>query len=908
MSIYATETFSSDARIVEINRNVFEKESLFPRNLISTGKYSIFNFVPKNIFEQFHRIANLWFLIVSILQVLPLNLSPTSSWATIAPLCLVLTVTMLKDGYQDYQRHKMDKLLNNKSCKVWNFASEHFDFIPWKDIQVGNLILIENDDRVPADLVILNSSNIDKTCFIETSNLDGESNLKLKNCVLEVGSNMDSGSAETGLKGNIHLENCSLRTEQPNNRLHYFEGSLKLKGHPRGVPLDIKNMILRGSTVKNTKWVIGVVVFTGPDTKLARNSKKPVHKRSNIELRVNKYLIFVFTLLFSFVVLSSSISIVFSYKEKKVLNYFAGSDSDMRFLVFFTFMILYNGFVPISLYVTMDVVRIVQAKFIQWDLKMYNQDTKNSAQVKNADLNEELGQIEYLFTDKTGTLTENSMVFKKCSIRGKVFEFPNFADPDSQTQNKSALEEFFEILALCNTVFVDPNNPNVYQAASPDEEALVIAADFFGFSLINTKPNMYTLKIKNSTNNTQDLGSDECLEYKVLGINEFDSDRKRMSIVLEPMSDKFRPAMLLCKGADNTVLPRCQVEPEILGKTEEILNEFASEGLRTLVICKKNLTESEAADYERKYSLAKNSLYDRGKRLNELADEFENDLDLVGVTGIEDKVQELVPETINGLKESGIKVWMLTGDKQETAINIGFSTQLLNSEMNVIKLNCKSVEETRKTLKTELSKHIDSKKTRQNSVLSKVKAVSESISQISFKNEQSKSFIATKYQIVKENLEALEGDIKIKSIQSINQSLVIDGLTLSFVLSDLQATKYFIIFSSLCKTVICCRTTPIQKSEIVKLIKGHLVFKPITLAIGDGANDVSMIQEAHVGVGIIGKEGMQAANSSDYSIARFSYLLRLLQIHGRWNYSRISRVVLYSFYKNFIQVLPLFYF
>ena len=297
---------------------------------------------------------------------------------------------------------------------------------------------------------------------------------------------------------------------------------------------------------------------------------------------------------------------------------------------------------------------------------MYNESTEHTALVKNGDLNEELGQIEYIFTDKTGTLTENVMEFKKCAIKGIVYgsgdnhEDPIaqinfhpkccFRDPallnDLQGNRTTEITEFFEILALCNTVIPDMSSESiVYQSASPDEEALVIAAHCFGVSLINSKPNIYILKI-----------NEENLEYKILGINDFNSNRKRMSIVVEPMSDKFRSPMLICKGADNTVIDKCNTTYEELAIIQQQLHDFSSSGLRILVIAKRNLTEAQAIEFERKYSLARNALSDRNKRLDELAEEYEKDMDIVGITAIEDKIQHYVPETISGLRDAGIKI------------------------------------------------------------------------------------------------------------------------------------------------------------------------------------------------------------------------------------------------------------
>ena len=244
---------NQEFRQIFLNRGRTEENALFPTNFITTAKYSVWTILPKNLYEQFHRVANIWFLIVSIFQVLPLNLSPTSSWATIAPLSLVLTVTLCKDAYQDYRRHQSDKEINNRLVKSWN--EEISDFVEKKcsDLQVGNLISLTDNDNVPADIIVFSTSQEEKMCYIETSNLDGETNLKIRLALTDTSAIFDSSSLNEAMKTIHKLDEAVLNSEHPNNRLYVFEGSLKIKGHPRACPIDNNNILLRGSTVRNTQ-------------------------------------------------------------------------------------------------------------------------------------------------------------------------------------------------------------------------------------------------------------------------------------------------------------------------------------------------------------------------------------------------------------------------------------------------------------------------------------------------------------------------------------------------------------------------------------------------------------------------------------------------------------------------------
>jgi len=895
-------------REISIHRGRPEAGDIYCDNSISTGKYHPWSLLPKNLFEQFHRVANIWFLIVSICQLLPLQLSPTSSWATIAPLSMVLTVTLVKDAYLDYRRHRSDREVNNRLANVWNEDKGEFQALPWKALRVGHILIVTNNDPVPADVMLLATSEADNLCYIETSNLDGESNLKIKSALSETASIFEGAPLPECMKRLSKFDESSLQTEQPNNRLYVFEGLLKLKGHPRSLAVDNQAILLRGSVLKNTKWTIGLVVFTGQESKLVMNSKAPRLKRSGVEKRVNRYLVIVFFVLIFTSFLSAAVSVAFSMSSPSSIEYFSGVQSSQAALNFITFLILYNGLVPISLYVSMDIVRVLQSWFIQWDLRLYFEAIDRPAVVKCGDLNEDLGQIEYIFSDKTGTLTENQMEFKRCYVEGRVYgsllpkgdtstgqvceathEKFRFHDSslysDLKSEQRRTLREFMELLALCHTVIPSKTDSGgiLYQSASPDEEALVIAAHCFGYSFVSSRSDYYSLLIHG-----------EKRTYRLLGINDFTSDRKRMSIVLQPLDRPGSGAILYCKGADNVLFPLCDIEESEKDQCRKQLTDFAREGLRTLLVAKRVLTDSESEEFQRKFLTAKNAMYERSQRLTEVAEEFEQHLTLLGVTAIEDKIQAGVPETIAKLKEGQVKVWVLTGDKQETAVNIGYACKLLTKDMSVVTLNSESVEEAMQMLRMHLSRSLTAKEP--------LDLASVHRTPNPFPGSPSSMSPNTHHLLLGHTSE----DHYVLKADSLDIGLVVDGATLALIFSDPQCMKYFTMLSLLCQAVICCRVSPIQKAQVVRLVKERLVFKPVTLAIGDGANDVSMIQEAHVGVGMIGNEGMQAVNSSDYAIGRFRFLLPLLFLHGRWNYQRITRVVLYSFYKNFLLVLPLF--
>eukprot|EP00762_Andalucia_godoyi_P004804 ANDGO_07205.mRNA.1 Phospholipid-transporting ATPase 3 len=843
------------SRLVWTNDSASHAPFKYPDNYVSTAKYTILTFLPKNLFEQFSRIANLYFLLISILQV-STNLSPTGKFGTIVPLAIVITVTAIKDAYEDYKRHQADKEVNNRNATVYRDGRQMT--VKWSDIRVGDVVFLERDEPIPADLVFLSSSESHGTCYVETSSLDGETNLKIRSSVMDT-RQFGSPDLISGLK-------CSIECEQPNKELYRYDGNMEING--RTISLTNDNILLRGMTMKNTKWVYGLVVYSGIHTKLMQNSTNPPHKRSKMERLTNKNILFIFLWLFLLSFVCAVLLGVWTDKNGN-LWYVPSNQSAAAAgaLGFITFLILFNNLIPISLYVSLEMVKVVQAYYISNDIHMYFAETNTPAQARTSSLNEELGQIQYVFSDKTGTLTQNRLEFMKCSIagyryghgvteiaraaakrQGKTLEdtrpeeyrkkgASGFYDPkllDGSWKREPCsvqVAEFFTLLSLCHSVVPEPSKENesiiTYQASSPDDLALVGGARSLGFFFHKRTPTSLGVEVDGTSKN-----------YELIATLEFNSTRKRMSVVIRTPEGKH---LLLCKGADSVVFPRLVHAAKYSDVTVDHLQDFASEGLRTLCLAQREFSDAEFESFSQRYREATLALNDREGKINQVAEDFERELQLLGATGIEDKLQEGVPDTIEILAKAGIKTWVLTGDKQETAINIGFACALLDDTQEIAVVN----------------------------------ATDEASFRVSL-NESMK---------------------KISAARSGNRDagLVIDGTSLSLALSE-QFRSSFLLLGEQCRSVICCRVSPLQKAEVVELVRYSR--NVVTLAIGDGANDVSMIQAAHVGVGISGLEGMQAARASDYSIGQFRFLQRLLLVHGRHSYRRNAKLVLYSFYKN----------
>ncbi|KAL4230408.1 putative phospholipid-transporting ATPase VB [Mactra antiquata] len=995
-------------------------------NRIKTTKYSILTFLPKNLFEQFHRFANLYFLFVVALNWVP-QVQAFGKEIAMIPIVFVLTVTAVKDAFEDFRRYKSDKKVNSSKCRVYS-KEDGQDFHPrdWCDIHVGDIIHLSCNDIIPADIILLQSSDEQGICHVETMNLDGETNLKQRQSV--TGIPYEGGSYKPG------KFKYTVECEQPNAEIYKFNGYVKLSDQEGDItPLNQNNVLLRGCIMRNTDWIEGLVVYAGHETKSMMNNRNPRYKRSKLERALNRDVIWcVIILLFlCFFCAAGSALWLGQFEDSTLIPFIPFESSEQfnpyfqAFIVFFTYIIIFQSVIPLPLYVSLEIIKLLQVYFINQDLNLYFEPTDKRVECRALNITEDLGQVEYIFSDKTGTLTENQMEFKTCTIGGKNYpHVPDF-DDDLQSEtgsryslanvsrnssimenlkleteiqrelscmclrsvgsidislsannHRNQVQEFFLLMAICNTVVVslhpheDPmddegnvasstnlqsstrsnQNQNFsenpiftekytklsetsgkklapltdvstsarngktllppisqstrdslgldrdkfprynqrqefmpkistptgsvagsvagssirsdmsrtrYEAESPDELALVRAASTYNCCLRGRSAKSVTVW----------LPAEGEVEFEVLHVLTFDSTRKRMSVIVKHPITK--ETILYTKGADSavlSVLSRKYKEDEEFIKmrknTEDHILEYAMLGLRTLCMARKTIPKSEYEKWFKQHLEAESSIENREEKLLDSACRMECDLELLGATGIEDKLQDGVPETIANLREAGIKVWVLTGDKQETAIQIAYSSQLFNPEQQLIVVNAEDKESTHDIMKHHLEEIIIEEKTPAETISSPPTRLKE-------------------------------------------YGLVIDGKTLAFALEkDLE--KLFLMLAGKCKSVICCRSSPIQKGLVVKLAREEL--KVLTLAIGDGANDVSMIHMADVGIGISGQEGMQAVMASDFAIARFHFLERMLLVHGHWCYSRLARFSTFMFYKSLISTMVLFWF
>lgn len=651
-------------RIIYLNDAPANKTNGYLDNHISTTKYNIATFLPKFLFEQFSKYSNLFFLFTCIIQQVP-DVSPTNRWTTIITLGIVLSVSAVKEGIEDVKRRNADKDLNNAPVLV--FKNGGFETRRWVNVAVGDIVRVESEESIPADLILLASSEPEGLCYIETANLDGETNLKIKQGLTETADRVSP--ADLGnMKGTI-------KSEQPNSSLYTFEGTITLSTATgeKEVALNPDQLLLRGATLRNTPWIHGVVVFTGHETKLMRNASAAPIKRTAVEHMVNLQIIFLFGILITLSLVSTIGDVVKENVSQSELGYLYIEGRSMAKLFFqdiLTYWILYSNLVPISMFVTIEVVKFYQAYLISSDLDMYYKPTDTPTICRTSSLVEELGQIEYIFSDKTGTLTRNIMEFKQCSIAGICYgdEIPEdrrAVEVDGQmvgifgfdvlNQNldnhptKDVIHEFLTLLSTCHTVIpeIKPDEEKIkYQAASPDEGALVDGAARLGYQFTTRRPKSITVNERGRDN-----------EYELLNICEFNSTRKRMSAIFRCPDGRIR---LYCKGADTVILERLSPGNPYVESTLQHLEEYAADGLRTLCLAMRAISDDEYAEWSAIYDRAATTMNNRSVELDKAAELIEKDLFLLGATAIEDKLQDGVPDTIHTLQTAGIKIWYVS--------------------------------------------------------------------------------------------------------------------------------------------------------------------------------------------------------------------------------------------------------
>ncbi|CDF33958.1 phospholipid-transporting ATPase IIA [Chondrus crispus] len=834
-------------------------------NAVCNQKYNFLSFLPLVLYEQFRMFYNLFFLLVACSQFIP-ALRVGFFWTYFGPLVFVLLVSVSKEAFDDLARFQRDRKLNMFAYSLLlpdENGSAHTVRIPSQDIRVGDVLILDTDERVPADCVLLRvvcpeddhspavkdrtdaapSAGQGDTLFIRTDQLDGETDWKLRRAV--------AGSQSFMRDEDMLYSHYQIEAEAPKKEIYDFVGTFVDPNDPSGnkEPLTLENTLWANTVVASGR-AICVVMYNGDETRSMLNTSSPRSKIGKLDLEVNRMSKMLFFLLFSLSALLTG------------LRGFSGQ----WILYFCRYFLLLSAIIPISMRVNLDMAKIAYTTFIEND-----SEKMPGCTVRNSNLPEELGRIEYILTDKTGTLTQNEMSFKKLHLGTMLFARDSLEDiyqyakaafqhdaadrantewnettadnrmvpmtSDNISRSSSGygygrdvvkgrrthkqIQEALLAIALAHNVTpVEDAGQRTLQAASPDEVALVTFAESVGIILKERSMSRVILKVPGNLE----------LRYDILAEFPFTSAAKRMGIIVKERHTNV--ITLFVKGADTTMAKKVRYNDWL----DEECGNLAREGLRTLVYAKRELSIADYELFADRWQTARTSSINRKEYMATVQEEIEQDMVLLALTGVEDKLQPNVRESLEKLRHAGIRIWMLTGDKVETATNIAVSSRLAERSQGIF-----------------------------------------TITGMTGRNEASRALA------------------RFRRVAS-TDVLVVDGTSLQIYLD--MFPEQFIELAAMAPAAVACRCSPTQKAAVVQLLQTQLNKR--VAAIGDGGNDVGMIQQAHAGIGIPGKEGMQASLAADFSITSFSHLTRLLLWHGRNSYRRSARLAQFVIHRGLI--------
>eukprot|EP01064_Diplonema_japonicum_P002902 TRINITY_DN11886_c0_g1_i1.p1 TRINITY_DN11886_c0_g1~~TRINITY_DN11886_c0_g1_i1.p1 ORF type:complete len:1304 (+),score=247.98 TRINITY_DN11886_c0_g1_i1:566-3913(+) len=763
------------------------------------------------------------------------------------------------------------------------------------DVKVGDILKMERGTgaegcAVKADIVLIASEDEDGVVYVETSQLDGETSIKPRKAhqTTQILTSITDLEKAASIGGGIHAT-----IDGPSNKIYTWQGVLFTHGGVKA-PLSTKNIVWRGSSIRKTAWAYGLVIYTGKDTKQGQNLKRTKRKLSFFAKKVNELVagIFIFkhVLLFPLCILSivwRNDNVNAHWYITEILRQY--SDIEIFFLNYMTYFVLLSFLIPISLFVTVEFCKVNQILLMKWDEKMmYKMPGVGwvGCRPKTSDLNEQLAVVKYVFSDKTGTLTENVMRYMEGCVIDKTGKWRKHTEVnDTGAINRAAGGEgaaavytniaeaekpeirYLACMSICHTVvpFIDTDTGKInFEGSSPDEVALVSAA----------ADNQFVLRKRTSKDIFVAIGGTE-VAFTILQELEFTPTRKMMSMVIQ---DESGAIYLLCKGADSSVFKALRpnsLTDEALAQGNDIVVRYATSQYRTLCMAYRTIEKDDYEMWSQKYNGVQTELGKTVEMVDAVCGQIEHDLEMIGIAAYEDKLQDGVPDTIKFLTDSGVVVWMLTGDKLETGIEIGKTCGLVG-DAEIVPVHV-SKELADNPLFADDAELLDTER--------------------EYRRKRRESLVEQK----------LESALDLAVQQKKKITIAIDGTTLDIIQSqkDRHLEARFMELARSIHSAVCCRLTPGQKGYIVNLFQND---GETALAIGDGANDATMINAAMVGIGIIGLEGSQAELASDYAIPRFRFLIRLLAVHGRYAMYRNARCVCFSFYKNAVLSLCMVYF
>lgn len=869
--------------------------SLKPNQTISS-KYTKLNFLPLNLYRQVTKQNNIFFILTLILLMIP-AVSPFAPYTYLSAVVIVIGISMIKDAIEDYSRHKQDRIANEKkilkskrnnaydsqkqdkgvsteyiliekdsmskdllNAEKDGFINEdplkentsgitgnataldeEFEEICYQDLKAGDFIKVLENQEIPTDLLFLcgsSSNNCKPYCFVETSHLDGENNLKkiythlphecsrftnkamvTKN--IKYRKNTTFGIEKYATRENANLTCLNqIASKIENFRVH--EGGEVLSDIYVSIEYNKKkfiekrdSIILKGSILKGLDYIIGLVISTGENTKISKNVKKTSLKKSRCEKNLERNLFWIFLFYALMLIMTSFLTSLFLRKDLGYL-YINKYKSLISLKLIGTNYILYSYMIPLSLFVMIEVSRAIQARCMS-----------NTANCRNTNIIEDLGIVEYVLTDKTGTLTTNKMIFECFDIGKGIEPVGNICNNEDEEISKFSAGDreidyhdtdtlFILALLTCNSLHIFNSE---YEGSSQDEISIVSKLNELGYKMTERYENIISIMFK-----------DREIKANVLNTLDFSSDRQRMSVIVEIEGRVF----MFVKGSDQVLQEKISTGPSNITVYDYQSSILSNPVYRCLVVAYKEIDKDIIKNkLKREEYISPESLSSEEIIL------IENDLTFLGVTFVRDNLVVGVKETILSLKNAGIKVWMVTGDKRETAICVGQGCGLEDA--------------------------------------------------IPISGIELVEYLELIYE--KDRLMNLRGTEDPNAItNNTDRYGMIERRLSEFKFSDVDVeTKSFIIY----------RTIPDHKAKITEFLSK----KSPVLAIGDGNNDVSMINISTVGIGIKGTEGNQASLAADFVVDIFPRISKLILFYGRFGINRYAYLVLSSLQKNLFLIM-----
>ncbi|OAO16472.1 phospholipid-transporting atpase [Blastocystis sp. ATCC 50177/Nand II] len=873
-------------RSILVNRECKE----FGDNTIHNTKYHWWSFLFVTIFQQIEQPLNAYFILESFLELFPVisSYNPLATWI---PILVIFAITCVREAAEDINRYKRDKQANNRLVRV--LRGDLLVEVKSKDLHVGDIVYVEDGDEIPCDMVVLYTSESNGNCYIQTMNIDGETCLKLRRAPAPLQTALHGDSLEA-IQHHLNTTRIAVDYESPNAHVYQFNGRLTLNNTTE-VSLSSSNLLLQVTRLQNTRYLFGAVVYTGNETKFGQNKIKPKLKLAPSDRISSVFVVAILCFHLLLVVILSPIGVYLN--EDVPYWYLERNLPYIRMIIPLRFLLLNAGMVPSTLKVLLELIKVAYVAFIHHDEHFNRKDTPEDERVhcNSMSLCETLGNVRFLLTDKTGTLTRNELVLREMAVGEETLSIPphagetyDYQEPHVQWSDRTPkmLEvELERCVLLCNSCVLDRG---VLFSDNPDEVALLRGARESGSVLLQKHDEKVEIRV----------GGGQPEAWRLLRVIAFSSDRKRMSVVAK--NEKTGVIRVYAKGADDCIFSLCaegtvevadpsinplvnasadaptkpstdaptnpstdaSTNPSTGTSTPRITVEVAAEkaklkkkveqltqlGRRTLVAAVRTLSEAEWAAMDAAIAKAECVIHEREAAIAEAVTVVEQNLVPVGVTGIEDTLRDNVKETISYFLDCGIQCWLVTGDQMRTAVHTSDNCGLLSlaHPENIVLVDGEG----------------------RDAVLSKLAALHD--------------------RVQKEDPSQL--------------SVVITGYALTLcmdpTLLGATATPNFFKDAIRCKAVICCRITPKQKADIVAHVKkasGRVV-----MAVGDGGNDVSMLLQSDCGVALRGKEGQQAALAGDFVVNEFHQLRRLLCVHGVNNYSRSWSLTTYSVFKSIL--------